>query len=186
MPAGAQSSPGGRGSTGKERNFDRPIAPRNGFLPGEQATMDLAGALTGDGITVINTDRIENSTANDNRDMTLSPDAYACILYTSGSTGLPKGILHSHRTILHHIWSHTHTFQISSTDRQALLLSYSFAASISEIFGALLNGATLSMNYVKKTGMDHLSKWLQALQESGHKSCGVNIYCYLPRNSLYL
>lgn len=128
----------------------------------DQATTDLAGTLTGDGITVINTDRIENSTANDNRDMTLSPDAYACLLYTSGSTGLPKGILHSHRTILHHIWSHTHTFQISSTDCQALLLSYSFAASISEIFGALLNGATLSMNYVKKTGMDHLSKWLQS------------------------
>jgi len=126
----------------------------------DHATIDLAGKLAEDGVTVINTDVIEESISDRNPDITIQPDSYACILYTSGSTGLPKGILHSHRTILHHIWSHTHTFHISNTDHQALLLSYSFAASISEIFGALLNGATLSLNYVKKTGLENLAKWL--------------------------
>jgi non-ribosomal peptide synthetase component F len=118
--------------------------------------------LTAGGITVINADAIDGEADNREPDATIAADAYACILYTSGSTGLPKGILHTHRTILHHIWSHSRTFGITGKDRQALLLSYSFAASISEIFGALLNGATLVMNYVKKTGMDHLAKWLQS------------------------
>ena len=128
----------------------------------DQTTMDLTGELTAGGITVINADAIDGEADNREPDATIAADAYACILYTSGSTGLPKGILHTHRTILHHIWSHSRTFGITGKDRQALLLSYSFAASISEIFGALLNGATLVMNYVKKTGMDHLAKWLQS------------------------
>jgi len=127
----------------------------------DHATLALAGKLAEDGITVINIDVVEDAPPDHGPGLPIRPDAFACILYTSGSTGLPKGIVHSHRTILHHIWSHTQTFRIGPADRQALLLSYSYAASVSEIFGALLNGAALSLNYVKKTGLENLARWLR-------------------------
>jgi amino acid adenylation domain-containing protein len=116
-------------------------------------------AKTG-GAAVVNMEAVTASLAGGNPGIEPGPDALACILYTSGSTGLPKGIMHSHRSILHHIRSHSQTFSLCENDRQALLLSYGFAASVSEIFGALLNGASLSLNYVRKTGLENLAKWL--------------------------
>jgi amino acid adenylation domain-containing protein len=92
----------------------------------------------------------------------LTPDSPACIIYTSGSTGKPKGIVHTQRTLLHHIWSHTRGCAITCEDRQALLVSYSFAASFSEIFGALLNGAHLCLHQVKRAGMADLAAWLRS------------------------
>jgi len=126
-----------------------------------QATIGLARDLAGRGVGVCNIDDIDEAAPDRNPAVPIHPDAVACILYTSGSTGLPKGILHTHRTILHHIWGHSRILDLQTCDRQALLLSYSFAASVSEIFGALLNGIPLSLNNVRKTGLESLARWLR-------------------------
>ena len=88
-----------------------------------------------------------------------SADSHACILYTSGSTGTPKGIVHTHRTLQHLIWSHVTSYALGSEDRLALVFSASFAASLSEIFGAVLNGASLSLTSAKRTG--NLAQWVR-------------------------
>ena len=86
-------------------------------------------------------------------------DSHACILYTSGSTGTPKGIVHTHRTLQHLIWSHVTSYALGPEDRLALVFSASFAASLSEIFGAVLNGASLSLTSAKRTG--NLAAWVR-------------------------
>jgi amino acid adenylation domain-containing protein len=86
-------------------------------------------------------------------------DSRACILYTSGSTGTPKGTIHTHRTIQHLIWSHVTSYQLGPEDRMALVFSASFAASLSEIFGAVLTGASLSLTSAKRTG--NLAAWVR-------------------------
>lgn len=86
-------------------------------------------------------------------------DSHACILYTSGSTGTPKGIVHTHRTLQHLIWSHATSYALGPEDRLALVFSASFAASLSEIFGAVLTGASLSLTSAKRTG--NLAAWVR-------------------------
>ena len=86
-------------------------------------------------------------------------DSHACILYTSGSTGTPKGIVHTHRTLQHLVWSHVTSYALGPADRLALVFSVSFAASLSEIFGAVLNGASLSLTSAKRTG--NLAEWVR-------------------------
>jgi amino acid adenylation domain-containing protein len=67
----------------------------------------------------------------------------AYLLYTSGSTGTPKGVMQNHQNLLYFIKNWTRNFSLSDSDRVTLLSSFCHDASIPDIFGALLNGATL-------------------------------------------
>jgi amino acid adenylation domain-containing protein len=71
------------------------------------------------------------------------PDRVAYLMYTSGSTGHPKGISQSQRNLLAHARCYARSLGISPDDRLSLLPSCSFDASVMDIFGALLHGAAL-------------------------------------------
>ncbi|MET3212168.1 UNVERIFIED_CONTAM: amino acid adenylation domain-containing protein/non-ribosomal peptide synthase protein (TIGR01720 family) [Paenibacillus sp. PvR008] len=81
------------------------------------------------------------SIANLERNVCSSDLAY--LIYTSGSTGQPKGTLLEHKGIenLQSIW--INNFHITTRDRIGQFASFSFDASVWEIFMALFNGATL-------------------------------------------
>jgi len=96
--------------------------------------------------------------------LTVSPDTIVNILYTSGSTGQPKGVIHNHRATLHNIMSSTNSYGISRDDRLILLFSTSFSASLIPMFCALLNGATLFPYNLKANGFAQLANWLSQEQ----------------------
>ena len=73
----------------------------------------------------------------------LLPDALAYILFTSGSTGVPKGVCQSHAHVLQHLDNYAASLGVEPTDRLSLLSGYGFDAAVMDIFGALLNGACL-------------------------------------------
>ena len=87
-----------------------------------------------------------------------APDDIAFIMYTSGSTGPPKGVIQNHRNILHKVFTHTQDYRICADDRLSLLYSHSFGASVRCIFGALLNGAALLIYDVKRQGFTQVAK----------------------------
>ncbi len=109
----------------------------------------------------------------------IPPDQPAYILYTSGSTGQPKGVYQSQRNLLHFIRTYTNSLQISETDRLTLLSTYSFDAAIMDIFGALLNGAALYPYSIKENG--HLQGLVQLLQDEA-----ITIYHSIPTVYRYL
>ena len=67
----------------------------------------------------------------------------AYILYTSGSTGNPKGVPQSQSNMYSHIKNYCYSLEISSSDNISLFSSYAFDASVMDIFSAILTGATL-------------------------------------------
>jgi amino acid adenylation domain-containing protein len=89
-----------------------------------------------------------------------SPDHVAYILYTSGSTGQPKGVVQNHRNVLHFIRAYTNNLRICSEDRLTLIPSYSVDAAVMDIFGALLNGATLCPMDIRDVGLRGLCERL--------------------------
>jgi acyl-CoA ligase (AMP-forming) (exosortase A-associated) len=73
----------------------------------------------------------------------------AAILYTSGSTGLPKGVMLSHRNLLEGAWSVADYLHHDSSDRILAVLPLSFDAGLSQLTSAWSAGATVVLlNYL--------------------------------------
>jgi amino acid adenylation domain-containing protein len=87
-------------------------------------------------------------------------EALAYLLYTSGSTGLPKGVMQSQASVLAHARTLALRLSVEPEDRWALLASYSFDAAVMDIFGALLSGAELCPWDVRADGIEGIAGWL--------------------------
>jgi acyl-CoA ligase (AMP-forming) (exosortase A-associated) len=73
----------------------------------------------------------------------------AAILYTSGSTGLPKGVMLSHRNLLEGAWSVSRYLHHAASDRILAALPLSFDAGLSQLTSAWATGATaILLNYL--------------------------------------
>ena len=75
----------------------------------------------------------------------VNPGNIAYIIYTSGSTGKPKGVVIKHENIVNTILSQIKQFNTSKGNRLLQFASFSFDASVWEIFIGLSSGATLYM-----------------------------------------
>src|SRR5262249_46329498 len=70
------------------------------------------------------------------------PDGLAYLMYTSGTSGQPKGVMIEHRSILRLVLN-TNYIQLGPTDRILQTGALGFDASTFEIWGPLLNGGAV-------------------------------------------
>jgi amino acid adenylation domain-containing protein len=71
------------------------------------------------------------------------PDSLAYVMFTSGSTGHPKGVMITHRGISNRLLWMQDAYQVAESDRVLHKTPISFDVSVWEIFWPLLNGASL-------------------------------------------
>ncbi|KAJ9362293.1 hypothetical protein DTO280E4_3543 [Paecilomyces variotii] len=97
------------------------------------------------GLQIVNLDSLR-WTFYDNDEAVLpevSPTTPCYVLFTSGSTGEPKGCILSHGAVASSIKAALPAFQLDATDRVLLFANYIFDASVIDIYGTLSKGAAL-------------------------------------------
>ncbi|HEY8976608.1 MAG TPA: non-ribosomal peptide synthetase [Burkholderiaceae bacterium] len=82
------------------------------------------------------------------------------VLHTSGTTGVPKGVLQNDRHVLHHAACYADALSLHADDRMTLLPYYAFDASVMDIFATLLTGACLCIWDIRRDGVAGLDEWL--------------------------
>ncbi len=101
---------------------------------------------------------------------TADPGSPAYIFYTSGTTGRPKGVVDCHRNVLHNVLRYTNTLHIVAGDRLTLIQPPSFSGTVSSLFGALMNGATICPFDLRRSTPSALAAWLNAEEVSIYHS----------------
>ena len=87
----------------------------------------------------------------------LSSDDLAYVMYTSGSTGMPKGVMVPHRGISRLVVGAKY-IRFSAEEVFLQLAPVSFDAATFEIWGALLNGARLALVAGNKVGPEQVGE----------------------------
>lgn len=72
-------------------------------------------------------------------------DAPAYVLYTSGTTGKPKGVCVTNRNVCHYVHAFENEFHIAPGDVMLQYSVCSFDIFVEEVFTSLLNGAALAI-----------------------------------------
>ena len=85
----------------------------------------------------------------------------AYIMYTSGSTGEPKGVMISHESLVDYVCTFKEYFSLTPKDRVIQQSSLAFDVSVEEIFPTLCTGATLIISSRGASDIEYLLKLIQ-------------------------
>ncbi len=99
---------------------------------------------------------IEDELSKDYRECSIlcTSESNAYILYTSGTTNHPKGVLQNHLNLLHYNRVYSNSLQIAHFDKVSIMLSFAYDSAVMDIYVALLNGATLYPFSINENGIE--------------------------------
>lgn len=104
-----------------------------------------ATAAAGTAPVVLRVDQLDPDLPTDPPPVVGHLDGLAYLLYTSGSTGAPKGVVVTHRAVINHLVGCHQAFGLTAADRVAAITTPAFDISLVELVLPLLAGARVEI-----------------------------------------
>ncbi|HEX6373281.1 MAG TPA: amino acid adenylation domain-containing protein, partial [Longimicrobium sp.] len=95
----------------------------------------------------------------------LTPDHSCYVIYTSGSTGRPKGVVNRHRSVVNLLAWSQETWRLQPGEAMLQRISFSFDASVRELFLPLATGARMVM--ARPGGQGDLAHLVDLIRREG-------------------
>ena len=131
-----------------------------GHIIVDESTRSMAELAATGRATVMQIGQLNLSSEQFVADQAASPDDTAYIVYTSGSTGQPKGVANSHRRLLHSNDARSRLLEAVPSDRHANLRSCGVGTWVTHTLLPLLSGGCLYSYDLKARGLQKLAPWL--------------------------
>jgi amino acid adenylation domain-containing protein/non-ribosomal peptide synthase protein (TIGR01720 family) len=152
-----------------------PRARWEGMLSAAEARLliskrNLAQAYTGRAVWIEDEDDVDEN--EENLGVRLEPENLAYVIFTSGSSGQPKGVAVEHRGLSNLVEWHKHGYGVGPGDRASQVANLGFDAAAWEIWPYLAAGASVAIaDEGIRNSPSELVAWLQKEQVS---------HCFLP------
>ncbi len=108
------------------------------LLVAEKALMEKVPGYQGE---ILYTEEIAGLPSCETRQEPIAPEDLFILLYTSGSTGVPKGVMLEHRNLANFCRWYRDFYHLDETGRVAAYASYGFDACMMDMYPALTTGA---------------------------------------------
>ncbi len=144
----------------------------------EKRYEDRARQMAGPQRVVSSVDDIAAGLPIDNPGLPIAIDTPLWVMYTSGSTGQPKGVVQTHRNLLHYVRNYANGLRLAHRDRLLALMQLTVNGGCHDALMSWLTGATLQLWNVKRDGLQPLADWM-AMQRTTILSAAPTVFRHL-------
>jgi len=140
--------------------FDAALAAQANALTQTPSPISSTSIEANNPIQQICVDRLPPSTALHNPGMIYAVATPLAIIYTSGSSGQPKGIVRSHQAQMQGLWANQRQYQTTNNTNWAITSPLAYAAAWSMTMRSLSSGGCIHYYDAARKGTSGLGDWL--------------------------